>query len=71
MADPEDHVADLRAEAHYARERFDLYRAKVYGSRPTSMTRLRELERISEAATERLRHAEQVDGPPAGPPADR
>jgi hypothetical protein len=64
MTDP-DHVADLRAEARYARERYDLYRAKMYGSRPTSMTRLRELQRVSEAADARLRHAEQQLAPPA------
>lgn len=54
-----DHIADLRADARYARERYDLYRAKAYGSRPTSLTRLRELERVSQAAEARLRHAEQ------------
>jgi hypothetical protein len=58
MTDP-DRLAALRDEARYARERYDLYRAKVYGSRPTSMTRLRELERKAEAAAERLRHAER------------
>ena len=58
MSDP-DQLVDLRAQARHARERFDLYRAKVYGSRPTSMTRLRELERVSEAAGARVRHAER------------
>lgn len=58
MADS-PHVEDLRAEARYARERYDLYRAKMYGSRPTSMTRLRELERAHRAADARLLHAEQ------------
>jgi len=53
------HIADLRAEARYARERYDLYRAKVYGPRETSMTRLRELERAHQAADARLAHAEQ------------
>ena len=53
------HVADLRAQARYARERYDLYRAKVYGPRATSMTRLRELERIHQAADARLQHAER------------
>lgn len=52
-------IADLRAEARYARERYDLYRAKAYGPRPTSATRLRELERVHEAAQARLLHAEQ------------
>jgi hypothetical protein len=64
MADP-DRIAQLRADARYARERYDLYRAKMYGSRPTSMTRLRELQRVSEAADARLRHADQL-----APPSD-
>jgi hypothetical protein len=58
MTDVPD-VADLRADARYARERYDLYRAKAYGPRPTSTTRLRELQRAHEAADARLRHAEQ------------
>ena len=52
-------IADLRADARYARERLELYRAKVYGPRPTSMTRLRELERIHQAAEARLQQAER------------
>jgi predicted nucleic acid-binding Zn-ribbon protein len=52
-------IDDLRAEARYRRERLDLYRAKMYGQRPTTMTRLRELERESQGAEERLRRAEQ------------
>lgn len=61
MMDP-DRLADLRADARYARERYDLYRAKMYGPRPTSMTRLRELERAHEAAQARLLHAERELG---------
>ena len=64
MADS-PHVEDLRAEARYARERYDLYRAKMYGSRPTSMTRLRELERVHLAADARLLNAERELAPPA------
>ena len=46
------------AEARYARERYDLYRARVHGGgRPTSLEKLRELERICEQAEARLRHA--------------
>jgi predicted nucleic acid-binding Zn-ribbon protein len=60
------HVADLRAEARYARERYDLYRAKVYGPRATSMTRLRELERVYQAAEARLQHAERELEPSEG-----
>jgi hypothetical protein len=53
-------VEELRAEARYHRERYDLYRAKVYGLRPTTMTRLRELERAHLDADARLRRAEQA-----------
>ena len=54
-----DRIEELRAQARYARERHDLYKAKVYGSRPTSESRLRELERIREGAEARLRAAER------------
>lgn len=49
----------LRAEARYHRERRDLYRAKMYGPRPTDPARMRELERIWGAAEARLAHAER------------
>jgi hypothetical protein len=52
-------IEELRAEARYHRERYDLYRAKVYGPRPTTMTRLRELERAYQGAEARLRHARE------------
>ena len=58
MTDPA-RLAELREQARYARERYDLYRAKVYGPRPTSMTRLRELQRAHEAAQARLEHAKR------------
>jgi hypothetical protein len=51
-------LEELRAEARYRRERRDLYAARVYGGRPTSATKLRELERAATAAAERLAHAE-------------
>jgi hypothetical protein len=56
---PEDDAADaelerLEAEARYHRERLALYRAKAYGSRATSQTRLEELERTSARAQARL-----------------
>ena len=54
-----DQLAALRAEARYARERFDLYRAKSYGMHPTSPERLRELERRATETRERLRFAER------------
>jgi hypothetical protein len=56
-------IEDLRAEARYARERYDLYRAKMYGLRPTTITRLRELERMHEGADARLRRAQQEHPP--------
>ena len=55
MTSAEDpRVAELEAEARYHRERYDLYRARAYGARPTSAARLRELARASERAAERL-----------------
>jgi hypothetical protein len=47
----------LEAEERYHRDRLALYRARSYGSRPTSPARLRELGRIWEAAKARLTHA--------------
>lgn len=58
MAEP-DELAALRADARYARERFDLYRAKSYGMHATSPERLRELERRATETLERLRFAER------------
>jgi hypothetical protein len=59
---PSDLMEQRHAEARYARERYDLYRARVYaGSRPTSLARLRELERATEYAEARLRHAQTGD----------
>ena len=52
-------LESLLAEARYARQRYDLYRARVYGPRPTTMTRLRELERAYQGAEARLRRAQQ------------
>jgi hypothetical protein len=53
-----NHLDDLRAQALYARQRFDLYKAKAYGPRPTSPARMRELQRASEQAEARLHAAE-------------
>ena len=58
-------IQELRAEARYARERYDIYQAKVYGLRPTTVTRLNELKRMREGAEARLRRAEQ-EQPPRG-----
>ena len=59
-------IAELRAEARYARQRYELYKAKAYGPRPTSAMRLRELERAHEAARARLEHAERELGAGGG-----
>ena len=53
-----NHLDDLRAQAQHARQRYQLYKAKVYGPRATSLARLRELERAYEQAEARLRAAE-------------
>jgi hypothetical protein len=55
---PTDHLEDLRAQATYARDRYQLYKAKTYGQQPTSPARLRELQRAYEQAEARLRFAE-------------
>ena len=56
-----DNVLDqLAAEARYHRERYDLYKAKVYGLRATSGSRLRELQRSCEGAE--ARRAAHVHG---------
>ena len=62
MADPPS-IEDLLAQARYRRHRYDLYRAKMYGPRPTTMTRLRELERAYQGAEARLRRAQQERAP--------
>jgi len=51
-------LRELEAEARYARERYQLYKARGYSSRLTSPVRLRELERASELAERRLERAE-------------
>jgi len=52
-----DALVALEAEARYARERYQLYRAKAYGPRLTSAGRLRELEQTSKLADSRLDRA--------------
>ena len=53
----------LEAETQYARERYQLYSAKAYGSRLTSPGRLRELERKSKLADSRLDRAKADQEP--------
>ena len=56
-------LEQLMAEARYHRQRYDLYRAKMYGPRPPTLTRLRELERAVQGAEARLRRAQQQGAP--------
>ena len=51
----------LEAEATHTRQRYDLYKAKTYGPRPTEPGRLLELERLSKMADSRLAQA-RADG---------
>ena len=53
----------LEAEARYARERYELYRAKAYSPRLTTAGRLRELERTSKLAERLLERAKAEQGP--------
>lgn len=63
MADParplisDARLQELKAQAQYARQRYDLYRARAYGLHPTSPSRLRELERECTRAEATLRFA--------------
>ena len=58
-------LSELEAEERYARERYQLYKARAYGSRLTSPGRLRELERRSTLARRRLDRAKSDRGPVA------
>lgn len=51
---------ELRTQARFARQRYELYRAKSYGPRLTSPARLRELERESQRAEAALKFAKEV-----------
>ncbi len=48
-------VSIVDAEARYHRDRLALYKARVYGGKPTSLARLRELERAAALADARAR----------------
>jgi hypothetical protein len=56
---------ELEADERYARERYDLYRAKVYGPRLTSLQQLRQLEHAWRLAETRLRLARSTKQPDA------
>jgi hypothetical protein len=61
-----ERLEELRHEARYRRERLELYRARLYGGRPGSLSKLRELERSSDGAAARLRAAEAAADRPSG-----
>jgi hypothetical protein len=52
-------IDELKVDASYHRDRRDLYRAKMYGPRPASLVRLKELERACALSESRLRRAER------------
>lgn len=56
-----DRLAEMRMDAEHSHRKLQLYRARAYGLRPVSATRMRELERLAESATARLKAAEVSD----------
>ena len=62
-----DELEQLRAEATFRRTRLALYRARLYAQRATSSSKLRELERASDGAAERLRRAQDARSEPVAP----
>jgi hypothetical protein len=56
----EQELLRLEAEARHARERFQLYKARTYGPRPTDPSHLRELDSSCRRAETRLRRARTV-----------
>jgi len=52
-------IDELRAEVRHHRARLGLYRARLYGLRRSSTSRLHELELALAAAESRLRDAER------------
>ena len=57
---PQPDFEHLEAEARYHGDRLRLYRQRIISAKPTSPTRLRELERVAAAAVERLRNARRA-----------
>ena len=64
---------ELEAEARYHRQRFVLYRARLYAGRALSVSRLEEFQHTAAHAAERLerararaRQADRLNDQPAG-----
>jgi hypothetical protein len=53
-------LEELEANAHYATDRYRLYRARVSGPKATSPGRLRELRREAELAERTLTRAQEA-----------
>jgi hypothetical protein len=64
---PPDRLDVLRADTRYARERYQLYKARTFGQSQTSPQRLQELQRAFEQAQARLRFAEAEQRHARGP----
>jgi hypothetical protein len=56
-------AAQLAAGARIARERYQFYKAQVYGPQMASLNRLRQLKRSAEIAERRLREAQTSRAP--------
>jgi hypothetical protein len=52
-------LEELQAQARYARQRYDLYKARAYGPRLTTPARMRELEREVSRTEANLRFAKE------------
>jgi len=59
-AAPQPDLEHLEAEVRYHRDRLRLYRQRTFSAKPTSPARLRELERVADAAVERLETARRA-----------
>jgi hypothetical protein len=60
---PAIRLEELKAGERLARERYELYRARVYGPLPTSIHRLRELDQAWKLAQSRLLRARKGELP--------
>lgn len=70
---PDGELATALAEARFREERLSLYRAKMFGPRPTSQQHFRELERARDGAVDnlrRLRERREATPQPSGPRHD-
>jgi hypothetical protein len=65
-AETQRRLEELEAGERHARESYELYRAKVYGPRPTSLGQLRKLDhawKLAQSRLHRARNGEQPDLP--------